>query len=218
MSTWFIETIVCPACGASQEARLARGVHVARAPEVREQVLDRTFHRVTCVACALRFVALRPLVYTDIDRKHWIYVALASERPRWPELEDAAAAIFDQAFNGSPLAIELAEGFKQRVVFGMEELREKLVIWRAGYDDAVFECVKLQLLERRPGLAREQVVVDTIDDQVILTGAPEPIAIERTAVEDAHDRRAELSRRFPELFHGHYVSTHRLLGHRYRPA
>jgi hypothetical protein len=226
MSTWFDEEVTCPACGATQTARLARGIHVSRAPEAREQVFERTFHRVTCKQCSVRFVAKRPFVYTDMDRKHWLQVALADERPRWPELEGLADQVFDRAFTGSPLAEAQRDGFKIRLVFGLEELREKLVIWRAGLDDAIIEAVKLQMFALDPALSRaHRIVLDTIDEragQAICFDADDQptrtLEMPRKLVDDAHDDFERLRRYLPELFGGRFVSTYRLLGHRYRWA
>ena len=55
------------------------------------------------------FVAQRPLVYTDTERKHWHpRPRLPIDRPRWPELEDDDRWSYDRAFTGSPLAREVA--------------------------------------------------------------------------------------------------------------
>lgn len=224
MSTWFEEAVTCPACGLEQTARLARGIHVSRAPEARDQVFDRTFHRVTCKGCSTRFVAKRPLVYTDMDRKHWLQVALADERPRWPELEVLADQVFERAFTGSPLAEAQRDGFKVRLVFGMEEVREKLVIWRAGLDDAIVEAVKLQMFVGEPRLSRaHRFLVDAIDDRgaraICFDADDRPtrtIDVPRALLDKAHDDFEHMRRYLPELFGGRFVSTHRLLGHRYR--
>lgn len=226
MSTWFAEAVTCPSCHVDQSAKLARGVHASRAPEVREQLFARTFHRITCRACAVRFVAKRPLVYTDIDRRHWLQVALADERPRWPEFEPATVEIFEGAFVGSPLAAGLRDGFKVRLVFGVEELREKLVIWAAGFDDAVIECAKLRLFTAEPGLASShRLLVDSLDDAsaalLAFDANDQPVRtvhIPIAAIDAAHDDEARLRRYLPELFGGGFVSWHRLLGHRYRAA
>ena len=215
MSTWFDEQVTCPACSAIQTARLAHGVHASRAPEVREQLFDRTFHRIECTDCSRAFTGQRALVYTDIDRKHWLQVALASERPRWPELEPATEQIFDRAFTGSPLADR--EGYKLRLVFGLEELREKLVIWRAALDDAVVECLKAHVIAHEPRLLRARTIVveAVVDGGIELVVDGERIGVSAELVEQFHaDDR--LPARFPELFVGRYVSLHRLTGPRYR--
>lgn len=220
MSTWFDREVRCPACALDQQARLAEGVHVARAPEVRTQLLARTFHAVTCRGCGEVFVAQRPLVYTDMDRKHWIHAMLEDERPRWPEFEAAVDVVFDRAFTGAPVARELAQRMKRRLVFGYEELREKLVIWAAGLDDAALECVKLELIRREPALAHGRLIVDAVAADrglAIRVDGARTIQVDAATVDRfEHDRG--LPARFPELFAGRYVAFHRLTGARYRWA
>lgn len=220
MSTWFDEEVSCPQCGTQQTAKLAHGIHASRAPEVRDMLFDRTFHRITCRECRHVFVGQRAFVYTDMDRKHWLQVARDIERPRWPELEQLTDDVFARAFTGSPLAQELRTGFKRRLVFGLEELREKLVIWRASLDDAVVECLKLHAISREPELSRaESIVVDEVHDRalrLVVDGA-RVIDIAPDVVEQYHDD-PRLPDRFPELFGGRFVSIHRLLGHRYKWA
>jgi hypothetical protein len=218
MSTWFEEQVTCPHCGVEQLARLAHGVHVARAPEVRDQLFARTFHAIECRACHQVFIAQRPLIYTDIERKHWIQVALEIERPRWPELESAVEAIYERAFTGSPLARELSERMRVRLVFSLEELREKLVIWDANLDDAAMECLKLDLIAREPALAHARVTVDSVaaDHGIVLrVDGSRSISVDGTRVEQ-FDADRRLEKRFPELFGGRYVAFIRLTGHRYR--
>jgi CpXC motif protein len=217
MSTWFDEEVSCPSCGHVQTARLAHGVHVARAPEVRDQLFARTFHRVVCGGCGAPFIAQRSLVYTDFDRGHWVQVALLDERARWPELEDLTDAVFERAFVGAPMAAELRDRFRRRLVFGLEELREKLVIWRANLDDARIECVKVALVAREPALSRERLVVDEVraDGSLAVHAGTRILDVPPPLVEDARFD-PQLPRRFPELFGGRYVSIDRLLGPRYR--
>jgi len=220
MSTWFEEQVTCPHCNTEQTARLAHGVHVTRAPEIRDQLFARTFHAVTCRFCAKVFVAQRPLLYTDIDRRHWIQVALEIERPRWPELEKATDAIYERAFTGSPLARELSERMKIRLVFGLEELREKLVIWNANLSDAAMECLKIDLVRREPALAHSRLIVDRVAPDhamLIRVDGARTIAVDAATVEQFDDDR-RLETRFPELFGGRYVAFGRLTGHRYRWA
>lgn len=220
MSTWFDEAVACPACGLEQIAKLARGIHVARAPEAREQVFDRSFHRVVCKQCNTRFVAKRPLIYTDMDRKHWVHVAMPHEEPRWRDLERVAVDVFDGAFVGSPLAAALRDGFRVRLVFGMEELREKLVIWRAGFDDATLECAKLQMISRDPALATaDKLLVEQIGERgaelVLLDSNESPLGmttIPRHLLEAQRDDVDRLRRYLPELFGGGFVSWRRMSG------
>jgi hypothetical protein len=220
VSTWFPEPVRCPHCGHEQQARLAHGVHAVRAPEVRDQIFARTFHAITCTACHETFVAQRPLVYTDTERKHWVHVALADHRPRWPELEDQTTEVYNRAFTGSPLAREVAERMKVRLVFGLDELREKLVLWAANLDDRAIECLKVELIRNDPALARASLIVDSVAPDHALTivvDRERTLTVDGTLV-DQFDTDQRLPARFPELFGGRYVSVHRLLGPRYRWA
>ena len=220
MSTWFDEEVSCASCSTRFTARLAHGVHATRAPEARDMLFARTFHRVTCPHCAGSFTAQRSLVYTDMDRKQWLQVARLDERPRWPELEQLTDAVVDRAFTGSPLAAELRDGLKRRLVFGLEELREKLVIWRAALDDAVVECLKCHAMSKEPDLSRARsIMVDEVVDgglRLVVDGE-RVLEIPATVVDAFHDD-ARLPARFPELFGGRFVSIYRLLGQRYKWA
>jgi hypothetical protein len=218
MSTWFEESVRCPRCELDQTALLAHGVHVARAPEIRDQLFARTFHAITCKGCGAVFVAQRELIYTDMDRKHWIHVALDEQRARWPELEELVDASFTRAFTGSPLARELSERMKRRLVFGLEELREKLVIWAANLDDAAMECLKIELVRREPLLAHCRLIVDEVAADHSLTirvDADRVVRVDGDTV-NQFDEDLRLKGRFPELFGGRYVALHRLTGPRYR--
>jgi CpXC protein len=219
MSTWFEESVCCPLCSLEQNARLAKGLHVARAPEVRDQIFARTLHAITCRGCSSVFVVQRPLIYTDMERKHWLQVVMPDERIRWPEYERAVDAIYDRAFTGSPLARELSERMRIRLVFGLEELREKLVLWAANLDDRAIECMKLDLVRREPALARSSLLVDSVSTThaLVRVDGSRVIEIDRSAVEQ-FDADTRLPARFPELFGGRYVALDRLLGPRYRWA
>jgi hypothetical protein len=226
VSTWFDEELRCPACGALVKARLARGVHVARAPQVRNDVLDRRFHRVDCPSCTTSFDAGQALVYTDFDRGHWVHVGAPAELARWPEIEATARDTFTRAFLGAPQVRPLVTTFRFRVVFDVESLREKLVLWAAGLDDAVIECVKLIAIRGDASLARPgtRLLVDAVLDSHTLIivakhrRSTHQVTIPSVIVDDAHRDIARLETRFPELFGEGYVSIDRLLGPRYEPA
>src|ERR1041385_8123724 len=128
----------CPGCGAELTARVADGVHVDRNPALRDDILGRRLHRVVCPACRATTEVRRPFVYTDFGRRHFIQVAMPDELPRWDAWEAQLHRDVSRAFDrGSPHAHGLAEGLACRVVFGLEELRDKLVVWDAGLDDAL---------------------------------------------------------------------------------
>jgi hypothetical protein len=221
MSMWSERTIACPSCGAERRARIALGAHVGRAPQVRDDVLARRFHRVAC-ACGLEIRIEARFEYTDIERRQLLLVGRTGECAAWPELEgELRAAVHRVLELGSPLVQPFAREVKSRVVFGTDELREKLIIWDAGLDDGIVECIKVRAFASDPGLAApgSRLLVDEVTDSDALAclwspraGAPASSRLElpSTWVRDAYRDRGSLEARFPELFRGGFVSVDRM--------
>jgi hypothetical protein len=214
VSTFYSRMVVCPRCAGDLDVLLARGVHVPARDDLRAAILDRTFHRVHCAGCADRLELEQRVVYTDFERKHWIYGCVEADRADWPAWEarvrdDATRMLRDQ----SPLVAHLADGLRVRVVFGYEELREKLVVWEAGADDALIECLKIRAVAGDPRLALAPLVVERIEptDEVVLLSGEVAIRCEPGWLRDTDRDRATLARRYPELFAGGYVNLRRLL-------
>jgi len=224
MSTFYTRQIACPGCRAPIDAWLARGVHATRRTDLRDEIFARTFHRCTCAACDARLEIEQHLVYTDFDLHHWIYVATERDRPEWPQWEARLRSDVAHVFSDhSPLVHGVGDLLRSRVVVGYEELREKLVLWRAGLDDALVECIKVRALADEPALATagSRLVVDRVepDDRLVLlwfadgaaTDPQREIALRSSWLADTDRDRASLMSRFDELFHGGYVSFRRIL-------
>lgn len=223
MSTWETRSIPCPRCSVVATMRIAAGVHIARVPEVREQILANRFHRFTCAGCRESTQIETELVYTDFPRHHWIHVAPPDELGRWRDHEARLAHDVARAFDlGSPLAHPLADGLRVRLVFGIVALREKLVIWDAGLDDGLVECVKVRAFASDPELAApgsRLLVEDVAGDSLRLAwfasagdrGPVRRFATPPVWLADTDRDRASLAARFPELFGSGFVSVARLL-------
>lgn len=187
MSTWFAESLTCPACAHAFAASLVRGASAVRAPALRDAALAGALHAVRCPACDAHVTVPHDVVYADVERGHWIHLATPDVLPRWAEVERAALAAFDRATRGtSPLAAALAGRVQPRVVFDAGELRERLVCWDAGLDDAVLECVKLRNLRDRPDVRRPDERIRLLD--VAPDGALSMAAIGRAAPHAVHAR------------------------------
>jgi hypothetical protein len=139
----------CPRCGTAAELVVAISVNGGHDAELRDAILGDRFQFFTCEQCGACAVAESPLIYTDFGRREWIGMfprAWAEDRRRW---ERATVELFEQNLAGpgaSPPARRLAIGFRVRVVFGMDALREKLTCFAAGLDDAVVEALKLHAM------------------------------------------------------------------------
>lgn len=216
MSTWSQREVACPTCAASVRVKVALGAHVGRAPQVRDQVLARTFHRFVCPA-GHTITVHSTFEYMDIERRQLLLVGGVDDRARWPAYEARVDTTVDRVLHlGSPLTEPLVRELRSRVVFGLEELREKIVIWDAAIDDGLVECIKVRAYASDPALAAPgtRLVVDHVrdDDVLVCTWHPSGAVLEFPVhwLHDALRDRASLEARFPELFRGGYVSVDRL--------
>lgn len=149
MSTWAPFALACPACGASVEVPLLRGMHITRLPEVHEQIVRGTFQAATCDACGHRFVVERTSVYTDFERGHYLAVEPV-DCADWGAARERHRAVFDRTFTlGPDVAQALGQRLVVRLVPGLRALREKVLIFEAGLDDRAVEGLKLSVLGQR---------------------------------------------------------------------
>jgi hypothetical protein len=219
MSSWKAQPVACPRCGAEQTVQIARGLHISRLPAVRRQILDGTFHRFPCPGCGQVIRVDCPLAYTDFRRGHWIHVGLPDELPRWRAIETETLALFDRTVARGPAVLRAAAaGFLVRVVFGYEELREKLLLLDAGLDDGIVECLKLHVLAAHAATLgpRDRLLVDELDEAggLVMRRPGDPaLRFDADAATLAWHlaRRAPYQARFPELFEGGFVSASRMI-------
>lgn len=147
MSTFIPSRIVCR-CGHGYDVEVANGLHISLRPDLRQQILDGTFHRFHCPACGMTTMVDALLSFTDFPRRQWFTVAPSTGMPwrrRW--LAIARDSFQATMVNNAP---EMVAGWgremTRRLMFGLAALREKLVIGDAGLDDRVVELLKIQLV------------------------------------------------------------------------
>ncbi|MDQ3368465.1 MAG: CpXC domain-containing protein [Myxococcota bacterium] len=147
MSTFVPSTIICP-CGEHYVVEVANGLHISLRPDVRQQLLDGTFHRFSCPACARTTMLDALLAFTDFPRRQWFTIAPSTGLPwrrRW-------LAIAERGFettmvtHAPALVVDMSRDMTRRLMFGLAALREKLITFDAGLDDRVIELLKIQLI------------------------------------------------------------------------
>ena len=147
MSTFVPSTIACR-CGKHYEVEVANGLHISLRPDLRQQILDGTFHRFFCPVCGMTTMVDATMSFTDFPRRQWFTIAPSTGLP-WRRSWLAVARDSFQAtmVQGAP---ELVAGWgremTRRLMFGLAALREKLVIADATLDDRVVELLKIQLV------------------------------------------------------------------------
>ena len=219
MSTWMRAGLACPACGGGVETPIAKGVHASRAPQTRAAILDGTLHRMQCTHCAAAIVIDAELLYTDFARGHWVQVGAAADLARWPTIERDALAGFQRWLTAtSPAIAPEAARFTVRVVLGLDELRERLLLWDAGLDDALVECAKHVALRQQPAIrgAGHRLRVERVDHAELHLASIDDARQVRArwtmprGLIDSLDR-AQWRRDLPELFEPGFASIDRLL-------
>jgi hypothetical protein len=223
--------VTCLACGAMLDVRIADSVSTERTPEARGCVLDRTLFQAPC-ACGRLVSAPHPLLYVDFEHGLWVQVLPEDERPRYHGHEAEVAAAYRTAFDTRQFprfVAVLGQMVRPRLVFGHEELREKVVGAGAGLDDGVVEVAKLELLAGHSELLRQGVMLLTLDAvdarglgfraYRFAPGEPGEILGEVVAPRTLYDglaaRRDQLRDAYPSLFDAVYVNVQR---YRFEPG
>jgi hypothetical protein len=199
MSVYEDRVLSCPHCQHQFTQAVAVSLDGERAARERQAIIDGTFQRLTCAACGTAFRADGPLIYLDFDAKLWIGVFPAPWEAAWWDHEDEPQGAFQRYMidNCPPLVRSWAPGFAVRAVFGLENLREKLIAHAAGIDDRVLEAYKLDLLrgigpyDLAPS-ARPRMRAAGETDAVFHVPRPTPDAPDRHAI--VRVSRAEIER------------------------
>jgi hypothetical protein len=228
VSTILNVPIGCPACGHTYEAAIADSIGANRAPWLLDAVLDGSFHRFTCPQCAHAIQVEKEILFTDFVRGHWIGVFPPADEPRYEECGELVTTTFREALleKAPPLVTTWAPNLRVRVVFGIPDLREKLILWHNDLDDRVVEILKLDLLADRPELIERGVFALRVDGVIAENGAlalvsqpfpttaacpPLAMLVEREAYDAAARLLPQLEAEHRELFAGPYVSMLRYL-------
>lgn len=230
MSTLFSIELRC-ACAATVVVRIADSLNANRMPDARCWVLDRTLFQQPC-SCGRTVVALHPVLYTDFDRGLWIQVLPEDLRPDYHAREPEVLAAYHRAFDpgtGARFLPALGGLVSPRLVYGYEELREKVVAADHGLDDVIVEVLKLEVLATHPDLLRSGVMLLTLEgaDAGSLQlrahhfapgGRGEilgDVVVSRALYTALAEREAALTESYPSLFEGVYVNVQR---YRFEPA
>ena len=122
---------------------------------------------------------------------------------------------FWRALPVAPNALKLnPDQCLRRVVFGAIAATEKHTLWQAGLDDAVVECLKLDLRLRVPRLRAHpeaDLRVVRVDDALhFATTHGAGLRVPRRRLDQLMADRTGLAHRWPALFAGPFVDHLRL--------
>lgn len=133
----------------------------------------------------------------------------------WRTLERVTERAYWRALAAAPAPIQRdPDRCLRRVVFGAIAAQEKLTIWQAGLDDALIECLKLDLRLRLPRLRATpgaDLRLIRIDDALhFATTHGAGLRVPRRRLAQLAAARSTLAHRWPTLFTGPFVDHLRL--------
>lgn len=232
MSTFHTVELTCAACSGAFEGALLDSLNAERHPAGRQQLLDRTLHALTCPHCGARNLIDKPLLYTDLGQGLFIQCLPETGRLRFEVDEQTIVEVHRRVFDaeGTPPFVRGLGGSAQpRLVYGYEELREKVVIAAAGLDDRLVELLKLQVLMMWPELlaaSARVLLLDTVSEEIGLEfvvlyaadaeaegaqvsvpeGLPRRVGVPMARYGELEVQRSHLSGVYPRLFGDGWVN------------
>jgi hypothetical protein len=148
MSIFVPASLACPVCNEASSYDVVLSINADRRPDLREEILARTFQKQTCPKCAAEFRIPPEFTYFDGGRLQWILVQPAEALVDWSKWERQARATYERTYGSHASSGAQAVGgeLQVRTVFGWPAFREKLLCIEFGLDDVVLEMLKTMLL------------------------------------------------------------------------
>ena len=159
------------------------------------------------------------MLWTDVRASLVAWVMPTGERPRWRSVEQVAIDGLGHVVRseGPSFVREWGSTARLRLVFGLEELREKVIAAEAALDDATVEVLKFPFIDHDRG---EAPVLEEVSDDGLLLAMPVDITgtdaagpAGRTVAmigwddyEKTYAARDDLAALHPGLFRGTWVS------------
>lgn len=163
MSRPLKETITCPKCGHKGEAVIWSSLNNMLSPDAAAELLFGNLFGYTCPECENTTELCYACLYHDMEKHAMVqYVPDESQA-------EATVAHLDGFLDGDIPHHEMDEcGYRCRIVFEHNRLREKARIFHDGLDDRVIETLKLMVeavaSENAEGMGDTPVYYDSIKD------------------------------------------------------
>ena len=126
MSSSSHKELRCPSCGAVHSALMWTSITAPEEPELRQRILEEKLFDFHCKNCGYNAVFYYPCLYHDPELGFLVYLN---------------PAVNTQALR--PQIPQALRPLKKRLAANQSELKEKILIFESGFDDAAIEIVKL---------------------------------------------------------------------------
>lgn len=157
------ETVVCPKCGHEGEAVIWSSLNNVLSPNEANELLFGNLFGYTCPECGNATELCYACLYHDMEKHAMVqYVPDESQA-------EATVAHLDGFLDGDIPHCEMDEaGYRYRIVFDHNRLREKARIFHDGLDDRIVETLKLMVeamaSENIGDMGSVPVYYDSIED------------------------------------------------------
>jgi hypothetical protein len=186
-------TLTCPACGVSSPYDLRTTVNVDEEPKLLDAIRSFDVQRVRCASCDEAFIAEAPFLFVWPSRGLLVQVNPRQELSRWREIEATLARYDDKLI----IPERPVEETVRRLVFGLNQLNEKIFCFERSLDDRLIEPLKLALLNANKDL--EARIIGTTAD--IYTEGLDANDIVFLAVYNQDDKPQKAQVRVPKKFY-----------------
>ena len=152
--------------GRELEASVADCVDAKRTPRMRQQILDGDFHRIPNPEGPGKVTVEKTFFYSDFGRRQFFLVLPRWDRHLWRE----ASQDLREMMGHFTKSLAPSGNCTFRLVFGLAELREKLLACDAGLSDELVEVLKVLLLYDHPFLLqrpRLNLVLDRVSTEAV---------------------------------------------------
>jgi hypothetical protein len=212
LSTTSTTRASCPECGAEQDVLVVESANVQRFPDFRTRLFQRTLMRFVCTSCARPFVVEHEMLYTDIERRQFFGVFPRAAAAQFAQYEQWIEATYRETFleEGPTVVRQALDNCIRRVVFGYEQLREKVVCFDAGLDDRILEAVKVALGDAAPAVGARLSLQSVDDGRLLLaTESGALCAVDREVYDGIAADADRVKTLLAPLWQGPFVSAER---------
>jgi hypothetical protein len=145
--------VIC-GCGRAFETEVWIALNVTTDPELRQLLLSGELNKVECPVCGRESRVDHELLYVDMARHLLIAMLPRTQGQSWAQakrdFERRSIAQKELWSRAAGLTADEVQGglYVRRMVFGFNELREKVFLFDKGLDDRAVELLKLGLAWR----------------------------------------------------------------------
>ncbi len=212
----------CPSCGASLTVDVAESLNPERDATFRGLILERRLHRGVCARCGERTVVDKALVYLDPGRGLWLWCRPLADRADVAHWEQELTVLFAATMKQrrSNAAVRAwGRTLSPSLVFGYEELRERVLLAEHGLDVRSVELFKREVLLAAPALRLPDLatllVEEVLADALVLVVVHDDerrgpaVRVSRAALAELAHSLPALAQTYPGLFRPGWQSLRR---------